>query len=222
MLSYIPSWLDGATTLLQKLNRCIEKIESIEVTQYEALKTEVDEIKDEIGNILTEIDSLQGITETVQNDISTIFNRLTIDETSIYDNIVAISKKQDKLYLHRINGTMNIPSLFGANILITLYFITTSNENIASTINNHYNEFISGTFDGTWFEKAFFGIFNNFGEISHITYERGFSTGAVVIENKVTGTDYDISGYLRTVTPREAIAISNISFTNEIITELNI
>ena len=28
-LNYVPSWLDGATTLLQKLNKCIEKIEEI-------------------------------------------------------------------------------------------------------------------------------------------------------------------------------------------------
>ena len=28
-LDYIPSWLDGATTLLKKLNKCIEKIEEL-------------------------------------------------------------------------------------------------------------------------------------------------------------------------------------------------
>lgn len=31
-LDYVPSWLDGATTILQKLHKCIEKIEELNQT----------------------------------------------------------------------------------------------------------------------------------------------------------------------------------------------
>ena len=38
-LNYVPSWLDSAMTLLEKLNKCIEKIETIVNTVVSVTKT---------------------------------------------------------------------------------------------------------------------------------------------------------------------------------------
>ena len=35
-LDYVPSWLDGSTTLLQRLNKCIEKIEELSLRKLNA------------------------------------------------------------------------------------------------------------------------------------------------------------------------------------------
>lgn len=160
MLSYIPSWIDGTTTLLQKLNRCIEKIENID----KETKAEVNEIKEEINVILTEIDSLQGIIETMQDDIQ---------------------NKQDKLYLHRIKGTFSLTGAGNQPMNCTLYFLCNNNENIASEINLYYKNFISGIMDGSIIDRSFQGTFIDFGTIPHLNYFSNHTTaGFIMINNE--------------------------------------
>ena len=65
-LNYVPSWLDSAMTLLEKLNKCIEKIETIVNTVVSVTKT---------------ADDALSLAKTNETDINTLYPKTTALET---------------------------------------------------------------------------------------------------------------------------------------------
>lgn len=84
-MNYIPSWLNDTYTLLQKLQKCIEKIENISNKEIpDAIKP----IQDEINNIETEIAAIKTIADnafslakTNETDIATLDGQVASLET---------------------------------------------------------------------------------------------------------------------------------------------
>lgn len=85
-MNYIPSWLNDTYTLLQKLQKCIEKIENISSKEIpDAIKP----IQDEINNIETEIaaikstaDNAFSLAKTNETDIATLDGQVAALETN--------------------------------------------------------------------------------------------------------------------------------------------
>lgn len=59
-LDYVPSWVDGARTLLEKINLCITKIENMSKTDIENINASIDELKTSIENLSVKTDSIRG------------------------------------------------------------------------------------------------------------------------------------------------------------------
>lgn len=125
-LNYVPSWLDSAMTLLEKLNKCIEKIETIVNTVVSVTKTADDALrlaKTDESNIT----AIQGDITTIQGDITRLNNNInstreltdqalstanraetkadeaTAKANTNATNITALQNgKSPKLYLHEI------------------------------------------------------------------------------------------------------------------------
>ena len=80
-LNYVPSWLDSAMTLLEKLNKCIEKIETIVNTVVSVTKTADDALnlakanQVSIGLNETEIRALQTKTATLETNVTNAANK---------------------------------------------------------------------------------------------------------------------------------------------------
>ena len=96
-LNYVPSWLDSAMTLLEKLNKCIEKIETIVNTVVSVTKTANDALSlaktNEADIALNEAD----ITALQNNKAN------ATDITALQADITALqNEKSEKLYLHNI------------------------------------------------------------------------------------------------------------------------
>ena len=100
-LNYIPSWLDSAMTLLEKLNKCIEKIETIVNTVVSVTKTANDALslaKTDESNITT----IQGDITRLDNNISST-RELTDQALSTANRAETVANsKSPKLYLHEI------------------------------------------------------------------------------------------------------------------------
>ena len=116
-LNYVPSWLDSAMTLLEKLNKCIEKIETIVKTVVSVTKTADDALslananKVSITQNEADITALQNnkanVTDitALQTDITELQNNKAnaTDITALQTDITALQNgKSGKLYLHEI------------------------------------------------------------------------------------------------------------------------
>lgn len=133
-LNYVPSWLDDANTLLEKLNKCIDKIVSIVTALTAADKTANDALSlaktNEADIALNEAD----ITE-LQGKVNDSLSRLTVLSNAI-DTAVSIAntaqttaeERQEQLYLHRVS--MTLPN----NAVITFYDISNVKERYADKI----------------------------------------------------------------------------------------
>ena len=104
-LNYVPSWLDSAMSLLEKLNKCIEKIETIVNTVVSVTKTANDALNLANTNE-ADITELQGKTTTLETNVTNVTNKadeaLTKSNTKA-TNITALqNEKSPKLYLHEI------------------------------------------------------------------------------------------------------------------------
>lgn len=118
-LNYVPSWLDSAMTLLEKLNKCIEKIETIVNSVVSVNKTANDALSLANTNE-SDITAIQGDITAIQGDINRLDNiidstrELTDEALSTANraetkantnatNITALqNEKSGKLYLHDI------------------------------------------------------------------------------------------------------------------------
>ena len=116
-INYVPSWLDSAMTLLEKLNKCIEKIETIVKTVVSVTKTADDALslananKVSITQNEADITALQNnkanVTDitALQTDITELQNNKAnaTDITALQTDITALQNgKSGKLYLHEI------------------------------------------------------------------------------------------------------------------------
>ena len=85
-MNYIPSWLNGAYTLLQKLQKCIEKIENISNKEIpdaiKPIQDEINNIETEIAAIKTTADNAFSLAKTNETDISTLDGQVATLETN--------------------------------------------------------------------------------------------------------------------------------------------
>ena len=105
-LNYVPSWLDNAMTLLEKLNKCIEKIETIVNTVVSVTKTANDALSLAKTNE-TDITAAQGDITRLDNNINST-RELTDQALSTANRAeTAANSKSPKLYLHEISITIS-------------------------------------------------------------------------------------------------------------------
>ena len=158
-LNYVPSWLDSAMTLLEKLNKCIEKIETIVNTVVSVTKTADDALSLAKTNE-ADITELQTKTTALETKTTALETKTTTLETNVdaakneahaayslanLANITAntaqaiANGKSPKLYLHDISITLSN---------FTVKFKKINNE--SEPINNYEGEqyyITSGGFD---------------------------------------------------------------------------
>ena len=99
-LNYIPSWLDGTTTLLQKLNRCIERVEELassDITQVNsrlnALEPKVAQCEDDIDGLFRDdviqddrLDGIDGRIDGVEERINDVDDEIVTLKAVVGDN----------------------------------------------------------------------------------------------------------------------------------------
>ena len=138
-LNYVPSWLDSAMTLLEKLNKCIEKIETIVNTVVAVTKT-ADGALSLAKTNEADIAELQGKTATLETDnilnkknITALQGKTTTLETDNIlnkENITALqNEKSGKLYLHQI-------ALDTGSYQLNFFSITEESEKYSDKITN--------------------------------------------------------------------------------------
>lgn len=88
-LDYVPSWINGARTLLEKINLCIDKIEEINLDH--ASKEEVETLKNNVTEIRNEVDFINATLE-VQNLIGKFEGSDTV--------VVDLNEMGDKIEIH--------------------------------------------------------------------------------------------------------------------------
>lgn len=81
-LNYVPSWLDSAMTLLEKLNKCIEKIETIVNTVVSVTKTANDALNLAKRNE-TDINTLYPKTTALETKTAALETKTTTLETDV-------------------------------------------------------------------------------------------------------------------------------------------
>lgn len=153
-LNYVPSWLDSAMTLLEKLNKCIEKIETIVNTVVAVTKTANDALSlaktNEADIALNEADitAIQGDINRLDNIIDST-RELTDQALSTANR--AETKADEALAKAIANGKS--PILYLHDISITLSNFTVKFKKInneSEPINNYEGEqyyITSGGFD---------------------------------------------------------------------------
>lgn len=84
-LDYIPSWLNDTYTLLQKLQKCIEKIENISLKEIpdaiKPIQTEIDSITADIAALSTTANNAMSLAKTNETDIATLDGQVASLET---------------------------------------------------------------------------------------------------------------------------------------------
>lgn len=94
-LDYVPSWLDGTTTLLQKLNRCIEKIEEIGRTDIEIdnVPTEGSENLVKSGGVYSSIHDITANDITANNGqtVQQNLERIDLEVEGAIDDIADLN-----------------------------------------------------------------------------------------------------------------------------------
>lgn len=112
-LNYVPSWLDSAMTLLEKLNKCIEKIETIVNTVVSVTKTANDALSLAKTNE-ADITAIQGDINRLDNNIDTTreltdqaLSTANRAETKADEATAVANGKSPKLYLHDISFTIS-------------------------------------------------------------------------------------------------------------------
>lgn len=95
-LDYIPSWLDGATTLLQKLNKCIARIEELAHSDITEVNARLDVIQPTVNGLVEDVDSLENDVETlkeyIQPDVSELETEVENIKAEIGDENSGIIK----------------------------------------------------------------------------------------------------------------------------------
>lgn len=85
-MNYIPSWLNDTYTLLQKLQKCIEKIENISNKEIpdaiKPIQDEINNIETEIAAIKTTADNAFSLAQTNETDIATLDGQVASLETN--------------------------------------------------------------------------------------------------------------------------------------------
>lgn len=107
-LNYVPSWLDSAMTLLEKLNKCIEKIETIVNTVVSVTKTANDALNLANTNE-ADITELQNKTTTLETNVGAAkkeahdaYSLANLANTTANTAQTIANGKSAKLYLHEI------------------------------------------------------------------------------------------------------------------------
>ena len=95
-LDYIPSWLDGATTLLQKLNKCIARVEELAHSDITEVNARLDVIQPTVNELVEDVDSLENDVETlkeyIQPDVSELETEVENIKAEIGDENSGIIK----------------------------------------------------------------------------------------------------------------------------------
>lgn len=85
-MGYVPSWLNNTYTLLQKLQKCIEKIENIsnkEIPDAVALiQEEINSIRNEVASIDTTANNALSLAGTNETDIATLDGQVAVLENN--------------------------------------------------------------------------------------------------------------------------------------------
>lgn len=88
-LDYIPSWLDGAYTLLQKLDKCIEKIEGFNTiletygSEHNEIKQSVEQLNTKATELLNQITDVLSLAQTNESDIGVLDGQVASIETEV-------------------------------------------------------------------------------------------------------------------------------------------
>ena len=95
-IDYIPSWLDGATTLLQKLNKCIARVEELAHSDITEVNTRLNVIEPKVNELVEDVDGLETDVETlkeyIQPDISELETEVENIKAEIGDENSGIIK----------------------------------------------------------------------------------------------------------------------------------
>lgn len=112
-LNYVPSWLDSAMTLLEKLNKCIEKIETIVNTVVSVTKTADDALslantnKSDITAIQGGVNRLDNIITSTRELTHQALSTSNRAETKADKALAVANSKSPKFYLHEISITIS-------------------------------------------------------------------------------------------------------------------
>lgn len=153
-LSYVPSWIDGATTLLEKLNICIAKIESLNL-----LSEEVNAIKVTSENALSlaqtneqDISTNDGEIAELQNEMAKTLKLplVTPTETEVVtvgtngaQSMIPLSSVGGKLYKHDITINAYGPTIltYGVDGTFLIKFsVISKNNSLFENINTLQSE----------------------------------------------------------------------------------
>lgn len=126
-MDYIPSWITGAKTLLEKINKCIDKIEeylTITDSNTQGIETLNEVVVQHATDIATNAENISNLNSDVNVLESSKQDALTPGEgISIVNNVIsATGGSEGSIYAHKLYLRMLKDGSAFTNVSILLYF----------------------------------------------------------------------------------------------------